>query len=587
MCRYVGAGMHSFATREVFVFKNRKGSTMIGRARFTLPFTTIIERVSDSAPPSPWNLSAYWPWVATMPSKPVRKSTCQKARRNSPSVTACRPAASCIRTASRMQSSSIFPSCGDLSARAFFSAAGRRRLPTWSARKGGRMARAYSGNLPNAAGTKAIMLPAMPANPLDLRSWLDEVRELGELKEVRGADWDLELGAISELNVKKDLPPALLFDEIAGYPKGFRVLTCSTSSPARLSSILRLGPQRSHRALVEALRGKPAQWQADAPKYDPVAVKSGAVLENIQQDANVLMFPSPRWHELDGGRYIGTGCSVVTRDFDSDWTNVGTYRVMVVDRNHVALDMVPGKHGRIHYEKHKQAGKRFPVAIVLGGDPLGYLISGIEVPFGMCEWNYIGAILKNPVAVLKGEVTGLPFPSASEIVLEGFVEPNDERAEGPFGEFHGYYPGKAGTAPVVTIQRIYFRDNPILMGSPPAKPPNDYSYSKAVMRSALLHDALAAAGVPDVRAVWAYEIGGARMFNVVSIRQRYAGHARQAGHILNQCGVGAYMSRYSVVVDEDIDPSNLQEVMWAVATGRCPRRPPPSSATCRRRRRID
>jgi len=72
--------------------------------------------------------------------------------------------------------------------------------------------------------------------------------------------------------------------------------------------------------------------------------------------------------------------------------------------------------------------------------------------------------------------------------------------------------------------------------------------------------------VPDVAAVWAHEIGGARMFNVVAIKQRYAGHARQAGHILNQCGVGAYMSRYSVVVDDDIDPSNLQEVMWAVAT---------------------
>ena len=127
------------------------------------------------------------------------------------------------------------------------------------------------------------MLPAMTANPLDLRSWLDEIRELGELKEVRGADWNLELGAISELNVKKDSPPALLFDEIAGYPKGFRVLTCSTSSPARLSSILRLGLQRTHRGLVEALRGKPAQWQADAPQYDPVAVKNGAVLENIQK----------------------------------------------------------------------------------------------------------------------------------------------------------------------------------------------------------------------------------------------------------------------------------------------------------------
>jgi UbiD family decarboxylase len=184
----------------------------------------------------------------------------------------------------------------------------------------------------------------------------------------------------------------------------------------------------------------------------------------------------------------------------------------------------------------------------------------------MCEYNYIGAILGEPVAVLRAQLTGLPIPAAAEIVIEGWAHPGDERIEGPFGEFHGYYPGKAATAPAVSIERIYFRNEPIIVGSPPAKPPNDYSYSKAVMRSALLFDALAAAGVPDVAGVWAHEIGGARMFNVVSIKQRYAGHARQAGHILNQCGVGAYMSRYSVVVDEDIDPSNLQEVMWAVAT---------------------
>jgi len=406
----------------------------------------------------------------------------------------------------------------------------------------------------------------MSGNPLDLRPWLAQVEKLGELREVRGADWNLELGAISELNVKKDAPPALLFDEINGYPRGFRVLTCSTSSPARLSSILRLPVQATHQGLVEALRGKPAQWQARAPNYDPVIVKKGVLLENVQREPDVLAFPSPLWHEMDGGRYIGTGCSVVTRDLDSDWVNVGTYRVQVLDAKHVSVDMVPGKHGRIQYEKHKKAGQRFPMAIVLGGDPLGYLISGIEIPFGMCEWNYIGAILGEPVAVLKGEVTGLPFPAASEIVLEGFVEPNDERSEGPFGEFHGYYPGKAGTAPCMTVARVYHRDDPILMGSPPAKPPNDYSYSKAVMRSALLHDALAAAGLSEVKAVWAHEIGGARMFNVVAIRQRYAGHARQAGHLLSQCGVGAYMSRYSVVVDDDIDPSNLQEVMWAVAT---------------------
>lgn len=405
-------------------------------------------------------------------------------------------------------------------------------------------------------------------NPLDLRAWLREVREFGELKDVIGADWNLELGAISELNVKKDSSPALLFDGIIGYPKGFRVLTCSTSSPGRLSSILRLGIEKNHHALVQKLRGKPAMWQSEAPNYDPVVVGTGPIMENIQGDGNVdvFTFPSPFWHEKDGGRYIGTGCCVVTKDLDSDWVNVGTYRVQIHDKRHVGLDMIPGKHGAIQYDKYMKAGKPFPVAIVVGADPLGYLISGIEVPFGMCEYNYIGAILKEPVSVVRGELTGLPFPAASEIVLEGWARPGDARIEGPFGEFHGYYPGKAAAAPAVTIDRVYYRNDPIMVGSPPAKPPNDYSYSKAVMRSAMLFDALLAAGVPDVKAVWAHEIGGARMFNVVSIKQRYAGHSRQAGHILNQCGVGAYMSRYSIVVDEDIDPSNLQEVMWAVAT---------------------
>src|SRR5260221_10642502 len=136
----------------------------------------------------------------------------------------------------------------------------------------------------------------MPPNPLDLRTWLAEVEKLGELKHVHGADWNLELGAISELNVKKDLPPALLFDEIKGYPKGFRVLTCSTSSPARLSSILRLPIRRTHLGLVEALRGKPAQWQAAAPKFPVSVVRAGPPLENVQREVDIESFPAPLWH---------------------------------------------------------------------------------------------------------------------------------------------------------------------------------------------------------------------------------------------------------------------------------------------------
>ena len=332
----------------------------------------------------------------------------------------------------------------------------------------------------------------MTSDPLDLRAWLDEMRKLGELSDVRGADWNLELGAISELNVKKDAPPALLFDEIKGYPKGFRVLTCSTSSPARLSSILRLPMQKTHKGLVEALRGKPAQWQAGgASTIAVVGCKSGRCWRTYKKEARSTCstFPSPLWHELDGGRYIGTGCSVVTRDLDS---RLGQRRHLpragASTSNHVALDMVPGKHGRIHYEKHKAAGKRFPVAIVLRRRSAGLphlrhrgAVRHVRVQLHRRDPGQTGTGRE------RRSSPGCRFPAASEIVLEGHVEPNDERTEGPFGEFHGYYPGKAGTAPVVTVESVYFRNDPIIVGSPPAKPPNDYSYSKAVMRSALLH----------------------------------------------------------------------------------------------------
>jgi UbiD family decarboxylase len=405
-------------------------------------------------------------------------------------------------------------------------------------------------------------------NPLDLRAWIDQAQAHGELRVVNGADWKYELGGISELNVKRENCPALLFDQITGYPQGYRVLTCTTSSSARLATTLRLDTEHTHAALVQALRGKPREWESACHLFPPVEVAEAPVLENVMagETVDLFQFPAPLWHEKDGGRYIGTGCGVVTRDYDTDWINVGTYRVMIHDKNRVGLDMVPGKHGHIQYQKYMQAGKPFPVAIVIGADPLLFTISGIEVPYGVCEYNYMGAVLGEPVALVKGSETGLPIPAGAEIVLEGWIHPGEVLEEGPFGEFHGYYPARTATAPVVRVERVSFRHNPIIVGAPPAKPPNDYSYSKAVLRSALLYDALLSSGVPDVSGVWAHEVGGARMLTVVSIKQRYAGHSRQAGHICSQCGVGAYLGRYTIVVDEDIDPANLQEVMWAVAT---------------------
>jgi UbiD family decarboxylase len=208
------------------------------------------------------------------------------------------------------------------------------------------------------------------------------------------------------------------------------------------------------------------------------------------------------------------------------------------------------------------------VVISLGHDPMLFCLSGVEVPTGVSELSYLGAIRGEPVEVLTSDLTPLPIPARSEIVVEGWLTPDERKREGPFGEWTGYYSGSEAPALLLTVQRLRYRDNPILLGSPPSKPPHDYSYMRTAMKSAMIYDALVKAGVPDVRGVWADECGGGRLLIVVSITQRYCGHSRMAGAIAAQCREASYMNRFVVVVDDDIDPTNLEEVVWAMCT-RC------------------
>ena len=400
-----------------------------------------------------------------------------------------------------------------------------------------------------------------------LREWLDQVEAIGELGHPKGADWNLEIGGISELDYKKR-GPALLFDNIKGHAPGFRILTSSTNSARRLGLTLRMGAEHTDASLVAALRGSPNRWEDASKDFDPVFVESGPVFENVMEgdDVDLMKFPTPFWHALDGGRFIGTGCAVATIDPEEKWVNLGAYRSMLVDKNHVTLSMVAGKHGHMHHQKWMEREGRAPVVIHIGMDPLFLVLSGIEVPTGVSELNYAGAIRGEPVKVVKSTVTGLPIIANAEIVIEGWVKKGDKTNDGPFGEWPGYYVSPVTQEPFFKVERVLYRNNPIMLGSPPAKPPHDYSYMRTILKSAMIFDALVSAGIPDVKGVYAPECGGGRMFVVVAIKQRYAGHARQAGMIASQCRAAAYMGKYTVVVDEDIDVTRLEEVIWAICT---------------------
>src|SRR5207253_9961261 len=151
----------------------------------------------------------------------------------------------------------------------------------------------------------AVVKEQAPAQARDLRDWLQDIEQLGELQRVEGADWDLEIGGISELNYRRRPPAALLFDHIKGYPPGYRLRTGSVASPRRIGATLRMGTDLTDRQLVEGLRGKPLEWERTAPDFEPVEIETAPLFENVVDgpDVDLLRFPVPRWHEHDGGRY--------------------------------------------------------------------------------------------------------------------------------------------------------------------------------------------------------------------------------------------------------------------------------------------
>jgi len=408
-------------------------------------------------------------------------------------------------------------------------------------------------------------LNAEPRIPYgDLREWIEEAHKLGEIREAKGLSWQHDIGSAAEMLLHDEDAPCVIFEDVPGSLKGSRVLV-NFFGGQRKNMTLGFPAELTKLELSEAVR---THYMAELKRIPPKLVSDGPIFENVMtgDSVDVTKFPTPKWHEPDGGRYIGTGSFNITRDPDEGWINCGTYRVMIHDEKSVGFYISPGKHGRIMRDKYMARKEPMPVAIVVGCDPMTFLMASNEVPYGICEYEVVGGMRGAPVEVVNGPVTGLPIPANAEIVIEGHVQPGNERVEGPFGEWTGYYASDTRPEPVLDIKAIYHRNNPILLGCPPQRPPDELGRYRAVVRSALLRENIEKAGVPGIKAAWAHEVGGARLLLGVAITQRYAGHAKQTGHIASQCHVGAYAGRYVIVVDDDIDVSNLEELIWAMLT---------------------
>ncbi len=395
----------------------------------------------------------------------------------------------------------------------------------------------------------------------DLREFIDLVGKVNLLRHVRGAHTNLEIGGVTEVAAGLPECPALLFDDIAGFPRGFRVFTNGINTPQRAALALGLDPALRP---VDALRAW-MEKRTTLAAHKPVFVKDAPYLENtLEGDAVDLgKFPVPVWHRKDGGPYIGSGSIVVMRDPESGWINASIYRVQVHGKDRVTVQFDhPGRHGAIIARKYWDRGEPCPIAVVNGEDPALFIAGFESLPSGFSEFEFAGAIRGAPVELHPGPRTGLPIPIHAEILLEGMFHPatGETLMEGPFGEFTGYYASDRRPLPIMKVEAIHYRNDPILLGSPPLKPPRHHC--GLPFRAGGIWSNLDNSGISDIAGVWQHV---SSLMTVVSLKQRYDGHAKRAALI---AAGNAYMGRIVVVVDDDIDPSNLNDVMWAIAT-RC------------------
>ena len=356
-----------------------------------------------------------------------------------------------------------------------------------------------------------------------LRGWLDQVEKMGELRKVDGAHWDVEMGALTHMLTEKSrgAAPAILFDNVPGYPKGYRTLYGQLSSVRRIA--LTLGLPLDYERKVDVVQKYHARMQELKP-LPPRFVNDGPILENVVEgdDVDVLKFPVPRHHELDKARFIGTADCVMTQDPDSGWFNLGAYRSQVYDGKTVGCQITEGKHGRIHRDKYFERGEPMKVVILCGQDPLLFMLSSSPLP-EVGEMDIAGGLRGEPIDVVRGPYTGFPIPADCEIAIEGETVPGQVRPEGPFGEWMGYYSDDTQERPYVNVKTILYRNDPILTCAPQHKPVDETGLLKGIAGAAQIWRALDACGVPEVLGVWNHEAGPATRFTAIQIKQRYPG----------------------------------------------------------------
>lgn len=386
-------------------------------------------------------------------------------------------------------------------------------------------------------------------------------------------DLHLEAAAGIRYAFEHDLP-ALVYNKVVGHP-GYRLmggLAPYSSDPrhryARVAVALGLPWQTHPLEIVDRL----AAIDPEKDLVPPVVVPdhSGRVL---LPEVDLFAIPSPRLHEGDGGDYINSIGTMVARTPDGSWTNWHVCRVMRLDARRLTIWTRPFQHFRMIYSKWRKLGEPMPFALALTPEPAATVLSGLRAPDHVYEAAFLGGWFGEPLEVTRAHSVDLDVPATAQVVIEGYVQPEDRAAEGPFGEFHGYLiPGEQDQELVGQVTAISAVPRPLLGAVPAGKPVDDDHTLNQLGQSVLQRRALRNAGLP-VDQVW-LNPEGANHFAVVTVRPGWssevAGGSAElvrtiAETMVTRCAATAILTRV-LVVENDVDPTELRDVLWTLAT---------------------
>jgi phenylphosphate carboxylase alpha subunit len=394
----------------------------------------------------------------------------------------------------------------------------------------------------------------------DIREFIEALADAGGLVYVREeVDWDLEAAAIGRHSREKG-GPIPLFEKVKDYPKGYRILGPADWSLREMAIALGLNSDISWRELTDEM-----ERRLEHP-VKPVVVKSGPCKENILKgdDVDLFHFPAPKFAPGDGGRMIGTMDIVITKDPDSDWTNWGTYRMMIHDSRHSGMLLAQNQTGNLWREKFRPVQKPLPIAVAIGADPCCHMGSPLKLPVGVNEVDYAGALKQEPVELVKCETSDLLVPASAEIILEGEILPDVEMYEGPFCEWSSHE-SAADRAPVFRVNAITHRNDPIITATTTVVSSEETS-SSGILGTIRLKRVLKEAGVPITDVHKPLEMKGACV--VVGLKRTASRNmVNQIANVTNAFRGGG-PTHIFIVVDEDVDIYNITEVLHAVAV-RC------------------